>query len=164
MTDAVEIVRATADDAAFLRAMSYEAMYWEPDVPRPGLVAGLSEDHLSRYVEGWGRAGDDAVIARDEEIRLGAAWLRLFSADRQGYGFIDESTPELGIAVVGERRRRGLGRKLLDSLLRLAGEAGHATVSLSVSERNVPALTLYETAGFERVTLAGDSWTMLRRL
>ena len=71
MTDVVEIIRATDDDSAFLRAMSYEAMYWDPDAPRPGLVAGLSEDHLSRYVEGWGRAGDDALVARDEVVRIG---------------------------------------------------------------------------------------------
>jgi ribosomal protein S18 acetylase RimI-like enzyme len=53
---------------------------------------------------------------------------------------------------------------LLDSLLQLAADAGHAAVSLSVSERNLPALKLYETGGFERVTLAADSWTMVRRL
>jgi ribosomal protein S18 acetylase RimI-like enzyme len=164
VTDAVEIIRATADDGAFLRAMSYEAMYWDHEVPRPGLVAGLSDDHLSRYVEGWGRPGDDALVARDEVVRIGAAWLRLFSAERPGYGFVDEATPELGIAVVGERRGRGVGRMLLDSLLQLASDAGHAAVSLSVSERNLPALKLYETGGFERMTLAADSWTMVRRL
>ncbi len=164
MTDVVEIVRATEDDSAFLRAMSYEAMFWDPEASRPGLVAGLSEDHLSRYVEGWGRAGDDALVARDEVVRIGAAWLRLFSADRPGYGFVDEATPELGIAVVGERRGRGVGRMLLDALLQLARDDGHAAVSLSVSERNLPALKLYETGGFERVTLADGSWTMLRRL
>ena len=164
MTDVVEIVRATDDDSAFLRAMSYEAMFWDPEAPRPGLVAGLSEDRLSRYVEGWGRAGDDALVARDEVVRIGAAWLRLFSADRPGYGFVDEATPELGIAVVGERRGRGVGRKLLDALLQLARDEGHAAVSLSVSERNLPAVKLYETGGFERVTLADGSWTMVRRL
>jgi len=164
VTDVVEIIRATDEDGAFLRAMSYEAMFWDPEAPRPGLVAGLSEDHLSRYVEGWGRPGDDAVVARDEVVRIGAAWLRLFPADRPGYGFVDEATPELGIAVVGERRGRGVGRRLLDSLLQVATDAGYAAVSLSVSERNLPALTLYETGGFERVTLANGSWTMLRRL
>jgi ribosomal protein S18 acetylase RimI-like enzyme len=164
VTDAVEIHRATDDDGAFLRAMSYEAMYWDPEAPRPGMVAGLSEDHLSRYVEGWGRAGDDAVVARDEVVRVGAAWLRLFSADRPGYGFVDETTPELGIAVVGERRRRGVGRMLLDSLLALAGDSGHTAVSLSVSERNLPALELYESIGFERVALVDGSLTMLRQL
>ena len=87
--------------------MSYEAMYWDPEAPRPGMVAGLSEDRLSRYVEGWGRAGDDAVVARDEVVRIGAAWLRLFSADRPGCGFVDETTPELGIAVVANADAAG---------------------------------------------------------
>ena len=35
---------------------------------------------LSRYVDGWGRAGDTALIAMDGGHPVGAAWFRLFPA------------------------------------------------------------------------------------
>ena len=63
---------------------------------------------------GWGRPGDNAVVAIDEFQPVGAAWYRLFEQDEPGYGFVDEETPELTIAVVPSRRGRGLGEELLE--------------------------------------------------
>jgi ribosomal protein S18 acetylase RimI-like enzyme len=105
---------------------------------------------LERYVAGWGRRGDTALVAIDELQPVGAAWYRLFAADEPGYGFVDEDTPELTIAVVPSRRGRGLGRELLGALLEQAQEDGFDTVSLSVEPGN-PALRLYEQHGFEQV-------------
>ena len=44
----------------------------------------------SRYVRGWGRPGDTAVIALEGGFPVGAAWYRLFPASEPGYGFVDE--------------------------------------------------------------------------
>jgi ribosomal protein S18 acetylase RimI-like enzyme len=105
---------------------------------------------LERYVAGWGRRGDDALVAIDEFQPVGAAWFRLFEADEPGYGFVDESTPELTIAIVPSRRGKGLGEQLLVSLLDRAREEGYARISLSVEADN-PAIRLYEQHGFTRV-------------
>ena len=93
---------------------------------------------------------------------VGAAWLRLLAGDESGYGYVDDETPELGMAVLHEYRGRGVGSDLLVRLLKSAG-AVYRSVCLSVSIDN-PALRLYERAGFERVCECGASLTMVKRL
>ena len=96
--------------------MLHHAYYWRERVP------GLARLALRR---GWGRPGDTAVIALDGGFPVGAAWYRLFSAEEPGYGFVDEQTPELAIAVVPRKRGKGVGEKLLPALIDRAREAGY---------------------------------------
>jgi ribosomal protein S18 acetylase RimI-like enzyme len=128
-----------------MRSMLAHAYAWRVN-------AFEAEIPLTRYVDNWGRAGDVAVIAHDTGNRVGAAWLRRFRASEPGYGFVDEQTPELSIAVVPSQRGRGLGKELMDALLVHAREAGYAQVSLSV-EKGSPAVGFYEREGF---ALAGE--------
>ena len=79
---------------------------------------------LTAYVDGWGRKGDTALIAIEDGLRLGAGWYRLFRAAAPGYGFVDEETPELTIAVVPGRRGEGIGHELLGGLIERAQVAG----------------------------------------
>jgi ribosomal protein S18 acetylase RimI-like enzyme len=111
---------------------------------------GDEEPPLTRYVNGWGRPGDRSLIAVDEFVPVGAAWFRLFTKDDAGFGFVDERTPELAIAVVPSRRGRGFGHELLSGLLERARADGFDAISLSVARDN-PAVALYENYGFERV-------------
>src|SRR4029453_6166792 len=67
-----------------------------------------------------------------------------------GYGFVDEQTPELSIAIVPSRRGSGLGSELLDTLLERARTEGYHAISLSV-EQGSPAIGLYERHGFRQV-------------
>ncbi len=145
-------------DVRFLRDMLRHAYYWRsaaPDAPM--------EDSVQRYVNGWGRPGDAAVIAIERTGPVGAAWYRLFPASEAGYGFVDEATPELSIAVVPGRRGRGYGDELLTALLERARKSGFGRVSLSVEPDN-PALKLYERHGFRRVGEKGGSLTMVAEL
>jgi len=140
------IRRGSPADVPFMRSMLAHAYAWrvnalEADIP------------LTRYVDNWGRPGDLALIATDAGHRIGAAWLRVFREGEGGYGFVDERTPELSIAVVPSRRGHGVGQELLDGLLEAAREAGHTAVSLSV-EKGSPAVGFYERNGFEA---AGES-------
>ena len=64
----------------------------------------------------------------------------------EGYGYVDDETPELAIAVLPDHRGRGLGRRLLRELLDAAG-GRFGAVSLSVRAEN-PAWRLYERTGF----------------
>ena len=103
------------------------------------------------------------MIALDDGNPVGAAWYRLFKQEEPGYGFVDEQTPELSIAVVPSRRGKGYGEELLQALLQEAKANGFTQISLSVEPAN-PALRLYERFGFEKVGESGGSWTMLARL
>jgi ribosomal protein S18 acetylase RimI-like enzyme len=148
--------RGSAADVPFMRSMLAHAYAWrvnafEADIP------------LSRYVDNWGRTGDVAVIAHETGNRVGAAWFRLFETAEPGYGFVDEQTPELSIAVVPSRRRHGLGQELMDALLEAARAEGHTAVSLSV-EQDSAAVAFYERNGFEQVREQDGGIVMLKRL
>jgi ribosomal protein S18 acetylase RimI-like enzyme len=101
-------------------------------------------------VNGWGRPGDRSLVVFDEFVPVGAAWYRLFTEDDAGFGFVDDKTPELAIAVVPSRRGRGYGHELLAGLLDRARKDGFDAISLSVAKDN-PARHLYESYGFEPV-------------
>lgn len=137
------IRRGGARDVPFLRDMLRHAFYWRTPV-------GDEEPPLTRYVRGWGRPGDRSLIAIDDFVPVGAAWYRLFTPEEAGFGFVDEQTPELAIAVVPSRRGRGFGHELLSALLDRAREDGFNAISLSVAKDN-PARHLYENYGFEQV-------------
>jgi len=113
-------------------------------------VTESGEPPVQRYVERWGRPGDTALIAIQDFQRVGAAWFRLFTDDNPGYGFVDEETPELSIAIVPSKRGTGLGSELLDALLERARADGYEAITLSV-EKDSPAVGLYERHGFERL-------------
>jgi len=154
----VVVRRGGAQDVRFLRDMLHHAYYWKERAPDtgPGPVA--------LYVKAWGRRGDTAVIALDKGFPVGAAWYRLFEGQRPGYGFVDEGTPELAIAVVPNARGKGVGTALLEALLERARGDGYPGISLSVDRANAGAMELYERHGFRRVAEDADSVTMLAPL
>jgi ribosomal protein S18 acetylase RimI-like enzyme len=145
---------AGPQDVPFLRDMLRHAYYWRVD-----RVSETGEPPVRRYVERWGRPGDTALVAIQDFQPVGAAWYRLFRANNPGYGFIDEETPELSIAVVPSKRGSGLGSELLGALMERAREDGYAAISLSVEKDN-PAVALYERHGFERVNEDDGAYTM----
>ena len=146
--------RGGAQDLRFLRDMLHHAYYWRERVP--GSL-------VSRYVRGWGRPGDTAVIALESGFPVGAAWFRVFRAVEPGYGFVDESTPELAIAVVPSKRGHGIGDELLGALIQKAQAGGYGRLSLSVEPGN-PARKLYERHGFAVVDEGAEAWTMVAEL
>ena len=140
-------------DVRFLRDMLRHAYYWRLD-------AAL-ERPVYRYVQNWGRRGDAGVLALDGPNPAGAAWYRLFSEREPGFGFIDERTPELTIAVVPSRRGHGTGKELLTALLERARADGHAQISLSAGAEQTD---YYARFGFETVAQTDEAATMLARL
>jgi ribosomal protein S18 acetylase RimI-like enzyme len=152
------------DDVAFLETMFVYTICWREGAPTRPLEVLLDDPALARYVVGWPRAGDEGVVAVDVSgARLGAAWYRLFEEGDHGFGFVSADVPELGIAVLPERRGRGVGARLMKALIARARLSGHPALSLSVEEDNMRAYRLYEACGFERVGRVGGAWTMLRR-
>jgi GNAT superfamily N-acetyltransferase len=153
----VIVRRGGAQDVPFMRDMLHHAFYWRESDMETGDLP------VARYVSGWGRPGDAAVIAIDAGNRVGAAWFRLFRRQEAGYGFVDEHTPELAIAVVPSRRGRGIGQELLQGLFKQARTEGFGAVSLSAEEGS-PQVGFYERHGFRKLRKTDGSWTMLAEL
>jgi GNAT superfamily N-acetyltransferase len=146
------IRQAGPQDVRFLRDMLKHAYHWrlnqDPDLP------------VARYVNNFGRPGDAGLIAW-ERGPVGAAWYRVFTSNEPGFGFVDEQTPELTIAVVPGRRGSGLGGQLLDALLERARAEGHTAISLSAEAENTG---LYERHGFAPVEQKDGTVTMRKQL
>jgi ribosomal protein S18 acetylase RimI-like enzyme len=155
----VAIRQATVGDADFLLRMVAKAGAWRPGAVERTPTDILATPELARYVVGWPRPGDRGVIAEVGEP-IGAAWYRLFSVAEHGYGFVAPDIPELCIAVVQGWRGRGVGRRLMGGLIRLAAEEGVHAVSLSVESDN-PASHLYRSLGFREVGRVGGALTMV---
>ena len=150
------MIRAAGpQDVRFLRDMLRHAYYWR--------ISESGDLPVARYVTGWGRPGDDGLVAIDDANPVGAAWYRLFPREEAGFGFVDEQTPELTIAVVPSRRGKGFGHELMTGLLQRAKHAGYELMSLSV-EKGSPAVSLYERYGFRRVSESEDALTMAAEL
>lgn len=146
-------------DEPFLWEMLYQALYVaEGDLPFPRDIIGHPD--IRRYVEGWGQPDDSGFIAVEETTGqpVGAVWVRLMTGAYRGYGYVDEITPELTIAVLPDYRGRGVGKRLLEELL-AAVRPAYPAICLSVSAAN-PALRLYQRLGFEIVKSSADSATM----
>jgi GNAT superfamily N-acetyltransferase len=139
-------------DTRFLRDLLRHAYHWrlgDPDLP------------VYRYVQNWGRPGDAGVVAFDGPNAYGAAWYRLFPAVAPGFGFVDEETPELTIAVVPSHRGKGTGGELLAALLGQARTEGFSRISLSAE----PGQTgFYEKHGFGELRREDGTVTMVAEL
>jgi ribosomal protein S18 acetylase RimI-like enzyme len=160
----VQIRAVEPGDIGFLADMLREAVAWRTGEAE-AVRNRLGEPQLARYFDGWGRRGDRGVVAIDESgRRAGAAWYRLFALDDRGYGFVDEHTPEITLAVEPSARRRGIGEALMHALIAAARQEGQRALSLSVEEDNVTALRIYTKLGFRRVGRDDDALTMLYRV
>lgn len=139
---------ATGEDEGFLWEMLAEAAH------ETSVRAVAANSGTARYVEGWGRDGDLGFLATSPDGEpLGAAWLRMLRGENAGYGYVDDETPELAIAVLPEVRGDGVGERMLTRLLE-AAEHLYRAVSLSVRSDN-PALRLYQRVGFREVEGSG---------
>jgi GNAT superfamily N-acetyltransferase len=140
-------------DVRFLRDMLRHAYHWR--------IAEDEERPVYRYVQNWGRRGDAGFVALEGPHAYGAAWYRLFSSDEPGFGFVDEQTPELTIAIVPSHRGKGAGKELLEALLDQARADGYTAISLSTSPEQAP---YYERFGFEAVRSDEHAVTMVAQL
>ena len=134
-------------ETLFLEDMLYYAIYaGEGTPPSKGIIY---EPNLYKYIEKWNDDKDIGYIIIDDgtEQKLGAVWIREFDESNQGYGYIDDSTPELSIAIYPEYRGKGLGTALMNHLISQL-PSNIKSISLSVDTNN-PAKRLYERLGFE---------------
>ncbi len=142
----------------FFTDMHYESIHIPQGKPPKHEL--LNAPHLRKYHEGWGRKGDLALVALNEDQLAGAVWYRLFDETSPGYGYVNSETPELGIAIHPNFRGMGIGRTLMNEIIKQATSEGYPSVSLSVDPQNASAVKLYQQLGFVYWGVSGTSWTM----
>lgn len=143
--------------------MLYQALY-VPATASPLPREVVFQPELAKYVQNWGANQDDTglVAVLNAGTLIGAVWLRRFTNQNPGYGYIDDDTPELSIAVLPAYRDRGVGTKLLTTLFSQSKNC-YPAISLSVSANN-PAKSLYQRLGFEVISRDRDSLIMKKDL
>ncbi|MBD2201880.1 GNAT family N-acetyltransferase [Calothrix sp. FACHB-1219] len=138
------------EDEPFLWQMLYEAAHMAEE-GNLTIQDAMNHPELARYVKNWGANGDMGFLASlvDSNQPVGAAWIRLLTGENRGYGYINDKTPELAIAILPEYRNQGIGTQLLTHLL-AAAKAFYPSISLSIRSSN-PALRLYQKLGWRAV-------------
>ncbi|SEN59842.1 Acetyltransferase (GNAT) family protein [Paenisporosarcina quisquiliarum] len=150
------------NELEFMKDMLYESIYIPENVKNKEEL--LNSPSIKKYYEEWGRKGDTALIAIDENNQaVGAVWYRLFDESNKGYGYVDNRTPELGIAVTKEARGLGIGTLLMKKIMKQALEDGYKSLSLSVDPENTSAVYIYRQLGFIDYNVSGTSITMIYR-
>ena len=138
-------------DVELVKWALFEAVSWSPDRELPPYELVIDHPELARYHRGWGRPGDAGAAAELAGETVGVAFYRLFTEDDHGHGYVDDETPELGIAVGEGFRGSGIGTRLMDELSTTARRSGIRRLSLSVEAEN-PARRLYERLGYREIS------------
>jgi len=172
---AVSIREICEADYPLLADYLYLAIFVPPG-EEPPLKDVIYQPDVFVYIQGFGDKDDCGVVATVEitgepdatattgERVIGAAWTRIIDA----YGHIDDTTPELAIAVQPEYRGMGVGTALMNNLFDLLRRRGYRQTSLSVQKDN-PATRLYLRLGYELFGEESDYTTkedylMIKRL
>ncbi len=153
------------NDLPFLKRMLYEAVFWDPAIQRIPAEELFAVPDIAKILHEWyQREGDFALIALDDQNNwIGSVCYRFWTDDNHVFGYIDENTPEIGIAVLQEYRGKGIGTRLMNETIQHAKNNGIKKLSLSVDPNNF-ALKLYQKLGFKKVSESGTSWTLVKKL
>ncbi len=116
---------------------------------QPRDAAALAPLHAASFNRGWSEHEFEQLLT-DRAVMADVA------RSRKPVGFIlsrraADEAEILSVAVARAWRGRGLGRRLLDLLLRRLAGYGLSAVFLEVDEDNAPARKLYAGAGFREV-------------
>jgi len=93
------------------------------------------------------------LVVSDQNNVVGFAFLKIKRRKPNGH-----FSAELGIVVDAAHRRKGLGSKLMENLLKLAQQENVYEVFLTVLSDNVKAIRLYEKYGFKKIGQTLDYW------
>ncbi|MFB2561598.1 GNAT family N-acetyltransferase [Rhizobium sp. IMFF44] len=103
------------------------------------------------FVLGMIEKGNPQFVALDDKKVVG--W-----CDISRHGFSSHAhAGKLGMGILPAYRGRGLGRRLIETTLLAARNAGMERIELSVHSDNDRAIALYEKVGFVREGLARNS-------
>jgi ribosomal protein S18 acetylase RimI-like enzyme len=110
--------------------------------------------YFSRFLEGKERR---AFVAWEGEETIG--YVTVCVQKQPGYWKLKRVGHISGLMVHRDRRRRGVGRKLLQKAMRFLGESGIGHYTLFTSVNNYRALRFYWKCGLEKlhITMLGKT-------
>lgn len=142
----------------FLKEMLYQAIFVaDKTIVLPREI--IEQSDLRKYIQDFGKKGDYCLVAEQYGKLIGAIWIRLIN----GYGFVDNETPELSMAVLKAHRGNGIGEKLLIAMIDRLKDKQLKRVSLSVDRENY-SYGFYKKHGFVDYLESEDSITMTKEL
>lgn len=134
----------------------YEAIFIPKGTSKPPKKITKNEE-LQVYIKDFGTYKDDnCLIAEYDNKIVGACWTRIID----DYGHIDNKTPSFAISLYEEYRGKGIGTKLMKSMLAFLKEKGYRKTSLSVQKNNY-AVKMYENVGFKIIDENKEEYIML---
>ena len=124
----------------------YEAIFIPKGTKKPPREI-INNEELQVYVKDFGNYKDDnCIVAELNNKIVGACWTRIMN----DYGHIDDNTPSFAISLYKEYRGKGIGTKLMETMLKLLREKGYQKTSLTVQKNNY-AVKMYKKVGFRIV-------------
>ncbi|WP_235298842.1 GNAT family N-acetyltransferase [Portibacter marinus] len=123
----------------------------------------IDENDVVRYYENWDSKKEIGYIARYEDKDIGAIWCRKLPYYNQGFGYVEDHIPEMGIGVYYEYRGRGIGQMLMDHLFTRLKHMGEYAISVFVVNDS-PAKRAYLKNGFNPIRRDDNRIVMLKKL
>ena len=159
MTESDLIIRDIKPiEYSFLKEMLYQAIFVaDKKIVLPREI--IEQPDLRKYIQDFGKMGDFCLVAEQYRKLIGAIWIRFI----KGYGFVDNETPELSMAVLNGHRGNGIGKQLLTAMIDRLKYKQLKRVSLSVDRENF-AYGFYKKHGFEDYLASAKSIIMTKEL
>jgi ribosomal protein S18 acetylase RimI-like enzyme len=150
-----EIRPIKPDEIGILDDFLYEAIY-QPDINNLAPKNIIEKPELQVYIKDFGKPDDNCLVAVCDGEIVGAVWTRIID----GFGSVDEKTPEFAIALFREYRGRGIGTNLMREMLELLRAKGYKQTSLAVQKENY-AVKMYKAVGFEIAKELSEEYLMI---
>lgn len=143
------------EEYPLLQNFLYEAIFQCPGVQvLPKTV--IEQPELDVYIRNFGEQEDDYCLCADMQgLVVGDVWVRVIN----GFGHLDQATPEFSISVLKEHRGLGIGTCLMESMLEYLKGRGYKKTSLAVQKDNY-ALRMYQKVGFQIIDENEEEYIM----
>lgn len=134
----------------------YEAIFISNGAEKPKKEI-IKNEELQVYIKDFGTdRNDTCLVAEYDKKIVGACWTRIMN----DYGHIDNDTPSFAISLYEEYRGKGIGTKLMKTMLKLLKNKGYKKASLSVQKNNY-AVKMYKNVGFKIIDENKEEYIMV---
>lgn len=147
------------DEYPLLEDFIYEAIFI-PEGVQPPPRSVIENEDIQVYIKDFGSSEHDrCYVAEADGKVVGAAWVRIMN----DYGHVDDDTPSFAISLYKEYRGKGIGTRLMQTMLAALKEHGYKQASLAVQKANY-AVRMYLAVGFEIVDENDEEYIMIAKL